>query len=168
MRTQPQPSRDFTLAAATAHGFNVVQPKFVGQWGRCIVSAGKATVYGFQNTEVKFFPAAENLQYTLIGNLLHDGTFVIFDCWSALYQNQLVDLTPHSYRERFGLARIAADELDAFPFDIVLNVPLIKAADLWQSLDARHCGLVYRKTTDDANAVVGVARKYANMPGGVP
>lgn len=174
MRTQPQPYKDLPLTEAIAQGFNVVQPKFTGQWSRCCVGNGNAVFHSDSGAVIRTIPTPTILTttHTLIGNILlplrsapsAPPLFVVFDCWEM----DGMDMTNFSYRDRFGVAKIAVEVLRDYPFDHVINYPITKAEELWSHLDERHCGIVYRKSFDKANAVVGVARKYSSLPGALP
>jgi hypothetical protein len=160
-----------TYASAVAAGCNLVQAKAKGEPCRVHVAGGKGRILGYDSA-VRLTLDVENpaLDCVLYGAFFakdrFPSTFVLLiDCFIV----DDVDVSHLSYRDRFAHLRDQVSKTSHPMFKLVSNYPIEQAAGLWDKLDLTYSnGLVFRRSSDTVETDLLVARKYPEIPGGLP
>lgn len=158
-----------TLADAVAAGCDCVQPKLNGRFCRIVADGTTVSALYRDEGEVLYTGDANGADCTLLADYFGppwgqtNYEIVVWDC-VGVGDDPLLE---YEYRHRYAFAAHFVKLLGS-PFVTVPNFPITHAALLWNSLGPNTCGLVYRKSTVANDDPVRVARKYKEMPGGLP
>lgn len=168
-----------TYAQAVAAGCDIVQYKYKGLQCRCVISRGYARIYDPWGSDFTSFTIENNNACcTLLGDYFgpprHQLSWItVYDCLEVGQQDpehvalDWRDIRTFSYRDRFAFVRQQLDMV-GLPFKPVKNYPINMSNDLWNSPAEHTNGLIWRRSKDSALHPVYIARRYDEMPGGLP
>lgn len=174
MQLTPQTYITTPLEEAIRSGCNLVQPKYSGRWCRIVISRGLARVYDVNKEFLCAWDTPFEACCMLVGDFFSEDRIIAWDCWSICEQPKdalrLEDtsLETFGYRDRYAFLMQQVGRVQA-PLKLPQNYPIAQAQDVWDKLDPEEtCGLIYRRASDPVKSPIRVARKYKEMPGGLP
>lgn len=153
-----QEAKDMTWQEATKQGFDIVQIKYDGNWGK-VGYAGD--VFSRTNMRKGCLPPHNIPEVVAVGEYMRGttwskhpsraGLFYLFDIYdlNGKYDNK-------SYEERYLILLRFIKNLPAQKYNLVKNYPIAKAEELWQQVNkVKYEGLIFRKSTDTYSAHIG-------------
>ena len=170
---------NITFAEAVAKGYDLVQAKARGEACEIRIADGKVDITGYNGYLLTSF-TIENTTIitTFLGVYFPVDKFpqqltILLDCILVGEHSDTVDgttsLVAKPYRERFGWVKTQLALIDLPQIKPVVNYRIDKAGELWDHLDMTYSnGIIYRKSSDHATGKLYAARKYKEVPGGLP